>query len=271
MPLHPPYTLPTKSEDQPTLPGPSRPASSPPPHTPYQLDHVTPLDNGFHNQRPTPTWVGMEKPIPDESSKCIYNSARQFIDLAMTDRRTKPFVSGLRHALATRKDIAFDLTNQLRVMAAELKTECAGTSQLDVAIFLETYSQYISAVAIHQAGDSSTFHKPSAEDSPSYPDKRSETNVPGYRPPSMVPLFEGQPSGIMSKPQQTTFEKPHQCDQCPTAFMRKHDLIRHRRIHWVVKPFVCDGCNKAFSRKDALKVGASAGLTSTQVLLWLLS
>ncbi|KAF3768767.1 hypothetical protein M406DRAFT_249929 [Cryphonectria parasitica EP155] len=58
----------------------------------------------------------------------------------------------------------------------------------------------------------------------------------------------------MFQAQQRTPEKPHQCDQCPTAFTRNHDLKRHKRIHWAVKPYPCDGCDKAFSRKDALKV-----------------
>lgn len=66
--------------------------------------------------------------------------------------------------------------------------------------------------------------------------------------------YGGHFGGLMFQPQQRTPEKPHQCDQCPTAFTRNHDLKRHKRIHWAVKPYPCDGCDKAFSRKDALKV-----------------
>lgn len=66
--------------------------------------------------------------------------------------------------------------------------------------------------------------------------------------------YGGHFGGMMFQPQQRTPEKPHQCDQCPTAFTRNHDLKRHKRIHWAVKPYPCDGCDKAFSRKDALKV-----------------
>lgn len=69
-----------------------------------------------------------------------------------------------------------------------------------------------------------------------------------------VGAYGGHFNGMMFQPQQRTPEKPHQCDQCPTAFTRNHDLKRHKRIHWAVKPYPCDGCDKAFSRKDALKV-----------------
>ncbi|CAN8100585.1 unnamed protein product [Discula destructiva] len=77
--------------------------------------------------------------------------------------------------------------------------------------------------------------------------------VSHYGPSSVAGPYGGQFNGMMFQPQQRTPEKPHQCDQCTTAFTRNHDLKRHKRIHWAVKPYPCDGCDKAFSRKDALK------------------
>lgn len=74
-----------------------------------------------------------------------------------------------------------------------------------------------------------------------------------HYPPQAATGYGGHFGGMMFQPQQRTPDKPHQCDQCPTAFTRNHDLKRHKRIHWAVKPFPCDGCDKAFSRKDALK------------------
>ncbi|PSR93835.1 hypothetical protein BD289DRAFT_170287 [Coniella lustricola] len=71
--------------------------------------------------------------------------------------------------------------------------------------------------------------------------------------PPVGGAYGGHFGGMMFQAQQRTPEKPHQCDQCPTAFTRNHDLKRHKRIHWAVKPYPCDGCDKAFSRKDALK------------------
>lgn len=78
--------------------------------------------------------------------------------------------------------------------------------------------------------------------------------VSHYPPAGMAGAYGNHFNGMMFQPQQRTPEKPHQCDQCPTAFTRNHDLKRHKRIHWAVKPYPCDGCDKAFSRKDALKV-----------------
>lgn len=78
--------------------------------------------------------------------------------------------------------------------------------------------------------------------------------VSHYGPSAVSGPYGGHFNGMMFQPQQRTPEKPHQCDQCPTAFTRNHDLKRHKRIHWAVKPYPCDGCDKAFSRKDALKV-----------------
>lgn len=75
-----------------------------------------------------------------------------------------------------------------------------------------------------------------------------------HYPPQAATAYGSHFGGMMFQPQQRTPDKPHQCDQCPTAFTRNHDLKRHKRIHWAVKPFPCDGCDKAFSRKDALKV-----------------
>lgn len=78
--------------------------------------------------------------------------------------------------------------------------------------------------------------------------------VSTHYPPTAAAYGAAHFNGMMFQPQQRTPDKPHQCDQCPTAFTRNHDLKRHKRIHWAVKPFPCDGCEKAFSRKDALKV-----------------
>lgn len=91
--------------------------------------------------------------IPDEFLYCIHESSREFLDLLFTDRRPRSFARSLLNALANGRDIKSDLDMQLRLMAAELKTECTNISQLDASIFLETYSQYISAVAIDQVKD----------------------------------------------------------------------------------------------------------------------
>lgn len=91
--------------------------------------------------------------IPDEFLYCIHESSCEFLDLIFTDRRPKSFARGLLNVLANGLDIKSDLDMQLRLMAAELKTECTNISQLDASIFLETYSQYISAVAIDHVKD----------------------------------------------------------------------------------------------------------------------
>ncbi|KAI8982332.1 hypothetical protein BDF20DRAFT_808204, partial [Mycotypha africana] len=43
------------------------------------------------------------------------------------------------------------------------------------------------------------------------------------------------------------------CSICSFAFVRKHDLQRHSRVHTGVKPYSCPSCQKAFARTDALK------------------
>lgn len=115
--------------------------------------------------------------IPDEFLYCIYESVAEFLDLTLADRRTTSFAPGLRRALAGGRDISSDLALQVRVMASELRAECTGMSQLDAANFLETYSQYISVVAIDQAKTLSTSHNPSVEDTSPVDGKGSNTNV----------------------------------------------------------------------------------------------
>lgn len=78
--------------------------------------------------------------------------------------------------------------------------------------------------------------------------------VSHYSPAAAAAAYGGHFGGMMFQSQQQQPDKPYQCDQCPTAFTRNHDLKRHKRIHWALKPFQCNGCEKAFSRKDALKV-----------------
>jgi len=46
--------------------------------------------------------------------------------------------------------------------------------------------------------------------------------------------------------------RPHVCEMCGLAFVRGHDLKRHKDTHNNSKPHVCE-CGKSFSRKDALK------------------
>lgn len=91
--------------------------------------------------------------IPDEFLYCVYESTREFLDLIFTDRRPRSFARGLLHSIANGRDVSYDIDIQVRLMAAELKAECTDISQLDVSIFLETYSQYISMIAIDQVKD----------------------------------------------------------------------------------------------------------------------
>lgn len=88
--------------------------------------------------------------IPDEFLHCIYESARQFITLILTDKRSGFLYHGLLEEIESGRDIASYLSVQVRLMAAELKAECTDISQLDASIFLKTYSQYISVVAIER-------------------------------------------------------------------------------------------------------------------------
>lgn len=91
--------------------------------------------------------------IPDELLYCIYASTRGFLDLIFTDQRRRSLARGLLRSIANGRDVASNLDIQVRLMAAELKAECTDISQLDVSIFLETYSQYISMIAIDQVKD----------------------------------------------------------------------------------------------------------------------
>ena len=42
-------------------------------------------------------------------------------------------------------------------------------------------------------------------------------------------------------------DRPFACDMCEKSFKRKHEVIRHKRIHTGEKPFKCDDCEKPFS------------------------
>ena len=49
----------------------------------------------------------------------------------------------------------------------------------------------------------------------------------------------------------------YQCPfkNCTMKFARKHDLKRHRRIHFPAeKPYKCKQCGKRFARREGLKV-----------------
>ncbi|KAI9354037.1 hypothetical protein BD770DRAFT_325314 [Pilaira anomala] len=41
------------------------------------------------------------------------------------------------------------------------------------------------------------------------------------------------------------------CMFCYRAFSRKHDLLRHTRVHTGIKPYRCSYCQKTFARSDA--------------------
>lgn len=95
--------------------------------------------------------------VPDGFLHCVYESVHEFLDLVLSDRRSNSVPHGLLHEIAHGRDITSDLNLQVCLMAAELKAECTKTSQVDASIFLETYSQYISVVAIDQVKDASSI------------------------------------------------------------------------------------------------------------------
>lgn len=61
----------------------------------------------------------------------------------------------------------------------------------------------------------------------------------------------GRKYNIQSHIQTHLADRPFRCNVCAAGFVRRHDLVRHARIHGTGKDFVC-GCGKGFSRMDAL-------------------
>ncbi|KAJ3112340.1 hypothetical protein HDU96_004684 [Phlyctochytrium bullatum] len=47
-------------------------------------------------------------------------------------------------------------------------------------------------------------------------------------------------------------ERRFACPACPRTFLRKHDMLRHARLH-LGRKLVCGGCGKRFARADGLK------------------
>lgn len=46
--------------------------------------------------------------------------------------------------------------------------------------------------------------------------------------------------------------RPHTCDECGKAFMLKHHLLTHMRVHTGERPHVCPECGKTFALKHCL-------------------
>lgn len=61
----------------------------------------------------------------------------------------------------------------------------------------------------------------------------------------------GRKYNIQSHIQTHLADRPFRCNVCAAGFVRRHDLVRHSRIHGTGKDFIC-GCGKGFSRMDAL-------------------
>lgn len=59
--------------------------------------------------------------------------------------------------------------------------------------------------------------------------------------PRLHSLHSFQPDGATESKND---ERPFQCEECPLAFHRNHDLKRHKKIHLDVKPYPCHGCDK---------------------------
>jgi Zinc finger, C2H2 type len=79
----------------------------------------------------------------------------------------------------------------------------------------------------------------------------ASTSSQSYQPRA-VPIEPATGHTKNSASASATQPRPHVCELCGLAFVRGHDLKRHKDTHTNSKPHVCD-CGKSFSRKDALK------------------
>lgn len=115
--------------------------------------------------------------ISDELFDSIYESSMAFIDLLLAYRHIQSVGDGLRHTLQSGRDVQSDFNVQLRLMASELRAEYNDKSQLDVSIFLETYSSYIYVLAIDHIKTTFTTHGQSTEGSVQMQNRMRHRNV----------------------------------------------------------------------------------------------
>lgn len=199
-----------------------------------------PVNPKTSNEPPSAKLIGEQEGLPSLDN---LNDKSEILSL-----NCSPFYNSMNHQnLALRSMFLIDGETR-HFLASPLGLPNTDSEYFQRKLSQTTSTLTMNTASINNSANSTTTSTNNADSNNSISNATTQL-IQNNTVPNITPV---NTKVSLSSINHTPKARPHTCEECGKAFMLKHHLLTHMRVHTGERPHICPECGKTFALKHCL-------------------